>query len=146
MNFNHRHPRGSKIFLRSTQKATMFKKQQYSCDNPKEYRRRTGRFSNQQKAPTLTCRYPHAKEIPYCCHYLSHSLGTLIHKPTVKLLAPHSCLPIRDPQLWSWEAQPPAISQESCCTRDLCTGILSFPSLWEHGAEKMHPAKWISIQ
>lgn len=27
----------------------------------------------------------------------AHSLGTIIHKPTVKPLAPRSCLPIKDP-------------------------------------------------
>lgn len=54
--------------------------------------------------------YPHTKGIPFFCHHLPHSLGTLTHKPIVKPLALHSCLPIRDPSSGPgkhWH-QPPA--------------------------------------
>lgn len=58
-------------------------------------------FQGNKKAPPWHAGgYTHAKGIPVAAIFLAaeqaHSLGTLIHKPTVKPLAPLSCLPIRD--------------------------------------------------
>lgn len=59
---------------------------------------------------------PMPREFPIAAIFLAavqaHSLGTLFHKPTVKPLAPHSCLPVRDPSSGPGKHchQPPARS------------------------------------
>lgn len=81
---------------------------------------------------------PMPREFPIAAIFLAavqaHSLGTLFHKPTVKPLAPHSCLPVRDPSSGPGKHchQPPASSPAAPGT---CAQEFSVSS-WEHGPEK----------
>lgn len=80
---------------------------------------------------------PMPREFPIAAIFLAavqaHNLGTLFHKPTVKPLAPHSCLPVRDPSSGPGKHchQPRVLLHQGPVHTNS-----QFSSSWEHGPEK----------